>query len=83
MGEEHRYDLYNWWLKKSGEILGGHRYFYMMCLSIYACKCDVPKRKLRADLEDVYKELQTVEHENALEPADVKAALEAYDRKFI
>lgn len=82
MGEEHRYDLYNWWLKKSGEILGGHRYFYMMCLSIYACKCDVPKRKLRADLEDVYKELQTVEHENALEPADVKAALEAYDRNL-
>lgn len=82
MGEEHRYDLYNWWLKKSGEILGGHRYFYMMCLAIYACKCDVPKRKLRADLEDVYKELQTVEHENALEPADVKAALEAYDRNL-
>lgn len=69
-------------VEKSGEILGGHRYFYMMCLAIYACKCDVTKRKLRADLEDVYKELQTVEHENALEPADVKAALEAYDRNL-
>ena len=44
------YALYNWWLGKIGEVRGGHRYYYMMCLAIYACKCDVPKKKLKEDI---------------------------------
>ena len=41
------YALYHWWLRQIGSIEGGHRYFYLMCLAIYAYKCDVPKQQLR------------------------------------
>ena len=34
------YALYHWWLRQIGSIEGGHRYFYLMCLAIYAYKCD-------------------------------------------
>ena len=54
----------------------------MMCLVIYACKCDVPKEKLERDLYDVYEELRFVEHENPLTMEDVWSALETYDRAY-
>ena len=38
------YALYHWWLRQIGEIKGGHRYFFLMCLAIYAYKCGVSKR---------------------------------------
>lgn len=76
------YALYNWWLSRVNEIKGGHRYFYMMCLAIYACKCDVPKKKLKKDMEDVFKILSKENHSNALTKEDIKSALEAYDKEY-
>jgi len=76
------YALYNWWLKRASEIKGGHRYFYMMCLVIYACKCDVPKTKLKKDLEEVFCELRKIEHSNSLTKEDIKSALETYDKEY-
>jgi len=32
------YALYDWWLTQYPDIKGGHRYFYLMCMSIYAVK---------------------------------------------
>ena len=26
-------DLYDWWLRQSYKVKGGHRYFYLMCIS--------------------------------------------------
>ena len=54
----------------------------MMCLVIYACKCDVPKDKLEKDLYDVYEELRRVKHDNPLTEEDVRSALETYDREY-
>ena len=68
--------LYNWWLNRAGEITGGHRYYYLMCLVIYACKCDVPKEKLKADMYEVFDKLKLIEHDNPLTEEDVESALE-------
>lgn len=76
------YALYEWWLRRIGEVRGGHRYYYMMCLAIYACKCDVPKKKLKEDIYNVYEELRQVQHDNILTEDDIKSALEAYDKEY-
>lgn len=74
--------LYHWWLRQIGYIRGGHRYFYLMCLAIYAYKCDVSKAQLRKDMLDVFEDLQKIQHENVLTEDDISSALEAYDREY-
>ena len=76
------YALYHWWLKQIGSIKGGHRYFFLMCLAIYAYKCGVPKKQLRQDMQIAFADLQLVKHENALTEEDIKSALEAYDKEY-
>ena len=76
------YALYHWWLKQIGSIKGGHRYFFLMCLAIYAYKCGVPKKQLRQDMQIAFADLQMVKHENALTEEDIKSALEAYDKEY-
>lgn len=74
--------LYEWWLAKCPSIKGGHRYFYLMCLAIYACKCDVPKQKLQEDMKAAFAELKKVDHENELCKEDLQSAMEAYDKEY-
>lgn len=76
------YALYEWWLRHIDEIKGGHRYYFMMCLVIYACKCDVPREKLKADLYKAYEKLKTIEHDNPLTEEDIRSALETYDKEY-
>lgn len=43
-------DLYDWWKGKIIEnATYGHRYFCLMCLAIFAIKCDVPEEELKRD----------------------------------
>ena len=76
------YALYHWWLRQIGGIEGGHRYFFLMCLAIYAYKCGVPKKQLRQDMKKAFAELQKVEHVNPLTEDDIRRALEAYDKEY-
>ena len=76
------YALYEWWKRRVTEIEGGHRYFYLMCLVIYACKCDVPKKQLKADMQECFKVLRTYEHDNELTQADVDSAMECYSKDY-
>lgn len=76
------YALYHWWLKRIGEIKGGHRYFFLMCMAIYAYKCGVSKKQLHQDMKEAFEDLQMVKHENVLTEDDVKSALEAYDKEY-
>ncbi len=76
------YALYHWWLRQIGEIKGGHRYFFLMCLAIYAYKCGVSKQQLRQDMKQAFEDLQMVKHENALTEDDIRSALEAYDKEY-
>lgn len=73
--------LYNWWLNRADEIEGGHRYFFMMCLAIYAYKCDISKKQLKDDLENkVFSILASKGHSNKLTKQDMRSALESYDK---
>ena len=74
--------LYDWWIGHADEIKGGHRYYFLMCMVIYACKCDVPKKKLRQDMDIVFEKLREVEHENALTKADIESAMETYSKEY-
>lgn len=74
--------LYHWWMKQAVNAKGGHRYYFLMCMSIYACKCDVSKKQLKQDMLGVYEELKTIEHDNPLRLQDVESALEAYSREY-
>ena len=76
------YALYDWWRGHAGQIRGGHRYYFLMCMAIYASKCDVPRAKLRADLREVYEDLKQVEHDNPLKLTDIESALEAYSKEY-
>lgn len=82
------YALYHWWLSKAPEIKGGHRYFFMMNLTIYACKCNVPKEKLKKDIMGAFNILSKTENlhpdgsPDELNERDVSSALEAYDRAY-
>ena len=57
-------------------------------MAIYACKCDVPKKKLREDMKKAVAELERVEHHNPdgsedhMHPEDIKSAMEAYDKAY-
>lgn len=74
--------LYHWWMRQTDYVKGGHRYFFLMCMSIYASKCDVPKAKLRKDMLTVFEELKSIEHENPLVKEDMESALEAYSKEY-
>ena len=74
--------LYHWWLRRKGEIVEGHRYFFMLCLVWYATKCDVPIAKLKADMKDVFDFFQAQKHKKDMEQKDIDNALKVYRRKM-
>lgn len=76
------YALYNWWRTHAPKIKGGHRYFYLMCLSIYACKCDVKLKKLKEDMLEDFEIVSKSEHSNPLMLEDMNSALEMYSREY-
>lgn len=76
------YALYDWWKRQVFLIKGGHRYYYLMCLVIYACKCDVPKKQLKADMQEMYDILKLIDHENPFTLEDVDSALECYSKDY-
>lgn len=75
--------LYDWWLKN---ILNGatyhHRYFSIMCLAIYAVKCDIPYEKLEKDAYDLIPFLNDINPEEPFTVDDVNSALECYDDRY-
>ena len=78
--------LYEWWKKKlETEIIEGHRYYGVMCLSIYAKKCGIDRDKLENDAFGLVEDLdkRTTNSENHFTRADVLAALEMYDDSYI
>lgn len=76
------YALYEWWIRQIDSIRGGHRYFFLMCMAIYACKCDVPKSRLKKDMYKAFDTLQNMEHDNPMTEYDIESALEAYNKEY-
>lgn len=75
--------LYNWWLGKIKEgASSGHRYFAIMCLAIYAAKCDVPFDRLKADSYALIPILNDLDPSKPFKASDVDSALECYDLRY-
>lgn len=76
--------LYNWWLRniRNGASYG-HRYFCIMCLAIYAAKCDVSIEQLEKDAYALQPMLNDINPAEPFTHADIKSALECYDLKYI
>lgn len=77
------YALYDWWKRQiyNGTTYG-HRYFAIMCLAIYAIKCDVPEEKLREDALELMPYLNSLNPENPFTEEDIESALECYDSRY-
>lgn len=78
-------NLYEWWKRQMlayGKV--GHRYYCMMCLSIYAKKSGVPFEELEADAYEIMYtfEEMTTEDYNHFTESDVLEALEMYNDNY-
>lgn len=78
-------DLYEWWKRtmlSSAKV--GHRYYCMMCLSIYAKKSGVPFEELEADAYEIMVDFEnkTVTDDNHFTESDVLEALEMYNDNY-
>lgn len=74
--------LYDWWLSQYENVKGGHRFYFLMCMSIYASKVDIPKKQLEKDMQLMFDKLHTVAHKNPLTQEDIQSALEAYSKEY-
>ncbi len=78
--------LYDWWLSQIRDrIEVGHRYFAVMCLAIYAKKCNIPEEELYKDalsLLEPFDDL-TKEASNHFVMGDIVAALEMYNEDYV
>lgn len=76
--------LYEWWRdQKLDEAKIGHRYYYLMCLAIYAMKCGISEEQLHADawrIVPILKEQDSAK--NPLLKSDVVKALQMYDADY-
>lgn len=75
-------DLYDWWKRKIPEVKGGHRYYYLMVLVIYAIKCNIPKKEVEKDLYELFEVVKKVNHSHALTEYDIESALDVYDPAY-
>lgn len=77
------YALYHWWLKQiKGGATYGHRYFCIMCLAIYAIKCNLPFEQLSKDAYGLVPFLNSLNPDEPFTDSDVESALECYDLKY-
>ncbi len=75
-------DLYDWWLRKAPKAVLHHRYFYIMCLAIYAVKCGIDFEELERDAYGLVDLMNKVEPAYPFLESDVKSALDAYQESY-
>lgn len=76
-------DLYDWWKRQILDgASGGHRYFCIMTLAIYAIKCDIDYTELKRDAYDLIEFMNHVDPANEFTSNDVESALECYDERY-
>lgn len=80
-------DLYDWWKNKIVEgATYGHRYFCLMCLAIFAIKCDIPEEELKRDALALVPILDKLSNDkdpkSRFTEDDVLSALHGYRENF-
>ena len=74
--------LYEWWKSKAFKVKEHHRYFYIMSLTIYAIKCDVPYEELKKDAFDLQDIMNHNAPNNPFTDDDIYSALEMYQECY-
>lgn len=76
-------DLYDWWIRKILEGASfGHRYYCIMCLAIYASKCNIPFEELKKDAYNLIDHMNSINPNEPFTESDVESALESYDERY-
>lgn len=80
-------DLYDWWKNKIVEgATYGHRYFCIMCLAIFAIKCDISEEELKRDALELVPILDRLSNDkdpkSRFTEDDVLSALHGYRENF-
>lgn len=75
-------DLYDWWKAKYQQAEFHHRYFYVMCLTVYALKCGIDFEELKKDAYSFQEELFKKSPQNPFTIYDVDSALEMYQECY-
>ena len=80
-------DLYDWWKNKIVEgATYGHRYFCIMCLAIFAIKCDISEEELKKDALELVPILDRLSNDkdpkSRFTEDDVLSALHGYRENF-
>ena len=76
-------DLYKWWLKRIREGAAyHHRYFCIMCLCVYAIKCNVDEEELRSDIKELMPFLNDLNPTEPFTQDDVESALECFEERY-
>ena len=76
--------VYDWWKRKIELAQIGHRYYCLMCLSIYAIKCDIGREELEKDCFGFLERYNSMTYEGERVPFteyDVISALQAFEDK--
>lgn len=78
--------VYDWWKKKileGGKV--GHRYYCLMCLSVYARKCGIDEKELEKDAFSLMDFLDDISDndDNRFTEGDVLDSLQAFQDKYI
>ena len=79
-------DLFEWWLSRiKEEAREGHRYYCIMCLSIYAKKSGIEREELEKIAFDLVEEFDklTTRKDNTFTVSDILSALEMYNDDYI
>lgn len=74
--------LYDWWLRRCGEVKEGHRYWYLMTLATYAVKCGIPRKELERDAYRLVPALDAL-GDTPFTNDDALHALEAYNDSYV
>ena len=79
--------LYDWWLNKIKEgATYGHRYFCIMCLAIYAIKCNISEAELKRDAYSLLDKMNELSKKgdpsSQFTKMDIEAALQGYKEHF-
>lgn len=78
--------VYDWWkdkILKGSKV--GHRYYCLMCLSVYARKCGISEEELQEDAFELLDFLDNMSEsdDNRFTEGDVLDSLEAFQDKYI
>lgn len=76
--------VYEWWKRQIIYAKEGHRYHFILALTIYAIKCDIPQKELEKDAFAFFDYLNSLTSmKEPFTEADVVSAIRAYDKKTL